>query len=422
MPIEQSWFVPPSEPPFPQASCRRDEIERIMYVGCVHGGDREFIARLNGLANEPKDNLPDTIIFTGDLPGAKDRKTIDQKRLFYNNLMNTAGPLLGNRPDISQNELLDAVINDEIAESKTLREGAIELLRFALEEMGEQQIEKGHLSDEIKNLALRQMTDFPAAGLELPEKNDSLDDVLFTYLQWIKKAEVQGITGLNSGTWVSTLPLEIRKKYLAQYKETAQALSETFMNFERNGAKVVWVQGNEDRRDSVDLMTKSFAPEDEFDISKYFGRFEPLRQITGIDGKTAYHLILPFFDLKDQKWVPAEIIENIKRAKAQGKKIVAVAHMHLDHSRHFATKPNEQDAKMTDHLQKLISEIKPDELVYPHQHWPMICLPAGVPETEVKYKHDDTIITYLPLMGIGILDLPIGDDPNRFNRFIRRES
>src|SRR3989338_9814514 len=52
-------------------------LERIVYTGCIHGGNNDVFERLEKLAQNP----PDYLIFTGDITGTAEMEKL--KKYFY---------------------------------------------------------------------------------------------------------------------------------------------------------------------------------------------------------------------------------------------------------------------------------------------------------------------------------------------------
>ena len=389
------------------ADIRKRYQERILYIGCVHGASRDFIDQLDTYATAPDAELPHMILFGGDLTGAIDQRTIRQKQLFYDYLMNRAGPLLGTN-FITQQNLLHASGDHPPADSPTVRDGAIKLLQFTLEEMSGYDLSNCDKEVEMKRLMLQQMTPGEPNISDNELRYLDTDEMLDSYIRWIRANK------LNSGTWVGTLPKEIRQAYMNQYQQAAEALAKPLLRLKERNVEIVWVEGNEDNRLALDAI--SHGLDHIFDIQEFFERLgiRCERQIRGRDGKAIYHVLVPFFQLLEFETIPQErLIElqnDVKKAREQRKAIVMVAHSQLDWARHYpGQNASGYNAKVGENLTRLLQFFQPDELIHPHQHTEM----SGIPNINAKYIKNDTVITYLPLLTTGELNLPIQDRKGR---------
>lgn len=407
-----SWdvvrMIREGDSPEKAAETRKKYQEKIIYFGCIHGGSPEFVTQLNTLANSADIDLPETIVFGGDLSGAIEQRTIRQKQLFYDYLMNRASPLLSANSDLPRNELLEASGSRPPPDSPTIRDGAVKLLRFALSEMGGNDLGERNEDVEIKRLILQQMK--PNEPIPSDEELQQLDtdEQLDGYIRWIRT------NNLNSGTWVGTLPTDIRQAYMDQYKTAAEALAQPLLKLKERGVGIVWVEGNEDNKLSLDAI--SHGLDRVFDTQEYFeGLGIPCeRQISGKDGKATYHIFMPFFPLRDIETVSLKkivgVLSDVRKARDQGKAVVMVAHAQLDWAKHYpGQKASGYNAKVGETLQTLLEMYQPDELIYPHQHAEM----PAVPDINAKYIEGQTVVTYLPLLKKGELTLPIQDRRGR---------
>lgn len=397
-----------SDNPEQAAEIRKKYQEKTIYFGCIHGGSPEFVTQLNTLANSADIDLPETIVFGGDLSGAIEQRTIRQKQLFYDYLMNRASPLLSANPDLPLNELLEASGSRPPADSPTIHDGVVKLLRFALSEMGGHDLSNKSEDIEIKRLIHQQMR--PGESLPSDEELQQLDtdEQLDGYIRWIRA------NNLNSGTWVGTLPKNIRQAYMDQYQQAAESLAEPLLRLKERNVEIIWVEGNEDNCLSLDAI--SHGLDRVFDTQEYFeGLGIPCeRQISGKDGKATYHILVPFSPLRDIETVPLEkilgVLSDVRKAREQGKAVVMVAHAQLDWTRHYpGQKASGYNAKVGETLQTLLEMYQPDELIYPHQHAEM----PAVPDINAKYVEGQTVVTYLPLLKKGELTLPIQDRRGR---------
>ncbi|OGG04304.1 hypothetical protein A2Z33_04100 [Candidatus Gottesmanbacteria bacterium RBG_16_52_11] len=390
------------------AEIRRKYEDRMFYIGCIHGGSPELLSHLNELADAREADLPDTVFLGGDLPGAKDLSTVRQKKLFYDNLMNRVNLLVSQNPDISPAEILGSTAGAAGTESPTIRAGAIRLLRFAIEDMGGTKLtDPGDLTP-LLSLARQQMKAYPVADLPAITDETPPDGVLGTYISWIRQAVAEPpAVGLNSGTWVKTLPKEIRQNYMDQYEESARQLSLPLLKLKGRGVKIVWIEGNEDMPAGQDAI--SHGLDRVFDTQKYLEGMgiNCTKEISGLRSKATYHILVPFNELKYLGNVPEDrlelIADEVSQARSEGLEIIMLAHHHLDNRRHApGRKPGKQDVLMIDNLKSLIHRYRPRQLIYAHQHGEM----PEIPDVNAKYAYDHTMVSYLPLESIGEYDAP----------------
>jgi hypothetical protein len=255
---------------------------------------------------------------------------------------------------------------------------------------------------EIKRLIFQQIN----PENQIPEDEELLrldtDKQLSDYILWMRAKN------LNSGTWVGTLPDNIRQAYMNQYRQSAEDMARPLLKLKEKGVRILWVEGNEDNRLSLEAI--SHGLERPFDTQEYFERLGIMceRKIRGFDGRTTFHILAPFFPLRDFETVHTEELDEldrqVKRARDLGKTVIIVAHAQLDWSRHYpGQEASGYNARVAEALKKLLQRYEPDELVYPHQHWEM----PESPKHNAKYTEGTTVVTYLPLLQKGELDIPI---------------
>ncbi len=377
---------------------RKSRLDRTLYFGCIHGGSPQLIARLNNLAEGHSKNLPDRIILGGDLAGAEKQHTIRQKQLFYDYLMNRAGPLLSVNPSISKDDLLNASGDLPPTDSPTIRDGAIKLLKFTLKEMGGYDLSNQYEDAAMKRLMLQQMNLDP---FESPNQLD-MDEMLNGYIRWIRS------NNLNSGTWVGTLPRKIRQYYMDQYQTTAEALAKPLLELKKKEVDIVWIEGNEDTSES--LAAISHGLERVFDTQAFLGEkgLSCVRNISGKEGKASYHILVSYDEILKYDGLDAKNLcrlqNEVNKARAAGKVVVIVAHGQIDWKRHNPGKEAiGYNLKIINNLRTLLWFFKPDELIHPHQHAEM----PNLPDKNAKFTVEKTVVSYLPLNAEAVLELPI---------------
>lgn len=394
-----------------RAAMRRMRLDRTMYVGCVHGGNETFLSQLSTLADGPEADLPDRIIFAGDLPGAVDQGTIKQKLLFYDHLMNRVGPVVQKNQQVDATELLNASGDRHPVDSPTIRDGVEKLLKFAIEEMGGKSLSGKNEEEEMLRLMQVQISGTPSEHVTELSADLSFDDALFRYIQWIREAPNRDNPqrkGLNSGTWVATLPPEIRQHYAKRYEQARDRLLDPVIRLIRRGVAVYSTEGNEDMEDSLENIT--YGLETPITMSTFEGDdFHITKKLIGIRGKSTYHLLVPF-DILRRKHMSFPDMMNIQseveQVRADGLEVIMVAHLQLDWGRHYpGQQPRGEAAQMIGTLQQALAVFQPHQLVYPHQHFEM----PEAPDQNAKYfagSDGNTVVTYLPLGTIGEHTVP----------------
>jgi hypothetical protein len=360
---------------------RNQSQDRIRYYGCIHGGSPEFVTELEALANGPEEELPHVIILGGDIGGATQQRTIKQKQLFYDYLMNRAGPLLRSTPDISQDDLLNAPGDAPPADSPTIRDGALKLLRFAYEEMAE----------------------YPQERVEEEMALYQSDEAIYAYVKSLFEQK------LNSGTWVGQLPAEIRQRYMDQYEAAAKSMAPAFLKLKERGVEILWIEGNEDLKSSLDTI--SHGLDRVFDTQAYLEGLgiSCKRDIGGKTIGSKYMIWIPYTPAWKFQEIQPEIIETLEAeadaAKEAGFEVIVVGHMQVEWGRHNKEQvaPPGYNADVTNHAHDAIALFKPHQVWHNHQHWEMRERPD---DPNAKFIHEGAMVSYMPLLNSGEYNTP----------------
>lgn len=415
LPKQSEWFIP-NNPETPD-SFETDKLpgfERTIFLGCTHG-QAEAAKKLTKIALLPSNQLPDRLILIGDLPGQKN--TERQKKLIYNYFLNRLNPIIDANPNMDTHDLLDLPGVNPPEDSPTIRDGAVKLLTFALRVMGEKTITDSNIEPEIKNLARWQMSHSPYETMIQTDEKSSLDDVLSAYIHWIREVPSENRHGLNSGTWVGTLPDDIRKTYVTQYKEPAEAQVIPLLALKGRGVDIIYLEGNEEMPDSLQAMTQGL--ENPFDTELYLNSLgiTCTNTLKFISTETTNYILVPFRVLKYPELIPKNILQNIETEIMcnKNKKFVMVAHYQPIWEKHFPGQaPIKEPAEMIPRFIKLIERFHPDELIYSHQHVET----QGEKHINRKFTIGTSYSTHLPALGIGMCDSMIpNSDSNTENKF-----
>ncbi len=362
--------------------------ESFVYVSCLHGGSDAFYNQLRRLHSHP----PKYLIFTGDVSGGGEI-SIQLKRYFYDYILNRANPMIDATPHVTPAELLDSPGTNPPPDAPTIRDGykAMRAYVARLEEASE---------DEVRDV-LASLTD-----------NEIYADIL----------RMRSL--LYSGVWIGTLPQNIRTKYLTSYRPAAERFLRETTPFREAGTKLILVNGNEDDRRSLAVVAGSdISISDVFYTPEYLKQhgFRVFEQIGGWETKTTYHVFVPYFELLDYDQIPPEklaaLIKQVKRARSQGKSIIAVIHGEPNWAVHSQQEPKGDRSKVLEHSRQFLTRFKPDTVVYGHQHQE---IPAR-PDPSAQYMLDtdghlitdrddvskaEIAVTYLPLQTVAELDIP----------------
>lgn len=405
------WKTPDRNETIPQAGR-----EIIAYVGCVHGGSPESLRALAALAEDPLKH-PDILILGGDIPGAANQKTIRQKQLFYDYFMNRVNAALSADPELSSADLLNQSGPGAPEDSPTIRDGILKLLSFALRDMGGQKIADSDIGSAALRLAYRQIAEHPLEGLTEINPVDG-DKDLASYIDWVKGKK------LNSGTWVATLPAEIRQTYAEQYVETATALHSVFAQLQQSGTRIFWLEGNEDNPESISLITNGLdvdiSPSAMFDSLG----IRPIAGIEVLETEHSVHILVPFFAVKNETYKDRlkDLFRLMMTAEEKGKRVIMVTHLQPDWSVHYPGQAAKgEEAVKIERLHRLIDFFGPDTVVYPHQHWEIKNRPHPDAVYELRNGSNDKTPTdayFLPLTNISLLT--VSRDKRRRFQSVRR--
>lgn len=378
--------------------------ERFVFVGCVHQASPPLLARLRGLTAHP----PDYLIFCGDVTGSNQME--DLKRLFYNYVYNRARRELGigtpQAPDLTNIQLLDYVGPNPPEPGLTLRRGYYRLL-LETWKLEERALHTGSAMQEL-------IPDCEAAdGIRHLARD-------FEYF----------------GPWVKTLPEAVRRGVVASLETDAQALLATIQPLQQLGTEVHICAGNWDNAEST---RENMAGEgvEVFDTIPFFRQHgvtfhETLGTLTT---DRAGIVFAPYWELAHWNAESNSRLLQISRScSIIDGTIIVVAHAEPNWLVHNLTTknpllpPGGDRAKVIDALNDIIRELEPDEVVYPHQHNPLVGETGQPVGLNAKYVLDymadpvrlvtdpacfsdeyQTICTYLPYQRFGTLEIEKND-------------
>lgn len=320
--------------------------EHIVYVGCVHGGNQNFLSKLDEIAKA----APHFLIFAGDLTGTREMEEL--KKRFYNYVSKPAKEYLKQHPDSSDTDLLSSQIGHSLSiPPLTLEDGYLFLLHYQLEL---QQIPE----DEI---------------VAILEKKTKADIV----------REIRHICSFDYyGEWAAKLPRATREKILDGLKESAENLQKSVEKIRSMGTKVIMVEGNWDNPDTSGV--RFIAGSDIatfFDTKKFFKKygFRFIDILAVEETRTTLHVFLPFNILLNFDLIPPKSINNVKQcildAKAKGKQIIMVGHAvpipEIHNLPFIKLEKRENRDLSTANFSKAIEVFRPNQVIYGHFHDPI---------------------------------------------------
>lgn len=364
--------------------------EKIVYIGCEHGGSDEFFVKLDRLVKNP----PNFVFFAGDVSGSVDSAAF--KKYFYNYVVNRVRPLLEKQTDIPDSELLQYIGENHPDDAKTLKDGYHKLMQFK------------YLYEEYDSSEIEQMLS------NLTDK-DIADDL-------------RRISLLYSGQWMSELTSRAKLKLFLSYRKQAEKLLNVIKCMLKGGSEVYIVEGNEDSPISLQVIAGDDMKGVAFNTKEFFKENGiPINDtLTAVDTKTTLHILAPYFELLNYN--PANTVyqekvkmlkKEISDARREHRTVIIVAHGEPNWQVHY---PGEESdgvrAKVIDHFRQLIVQFQPDEIVYNHQHDPLPYAPDknakymldgnGQIITEInKLKDSQTLVTYVPFEELEEIDIPI---------------
>lgn len=314
--------------------------EVFVYGGCFHGDNPKLHRELL--------EINANYAFFSDITGSD--KTEEGKRIFYNEVVNPAYPLI--RKGISNHKLLYNK-SGSINNKKNIRNGFLNLFTYKLrlEGRSEREIieEKERLNDEIIAIEIRNIVN--------PKR--------FKYF----------------GEWLGSLNKETRIRILKFIEDDTKKLIEVFYNLKKQGTKVFIVEGNWDNPKTLEQIAKGnggVTIENYFNTKEYLNQmgFKLYSEIEEIITDTSYHIVAPYFALlKGLEAFPSYFKKNLAReashAKRQHKTVVIYAHGVPYPSMHdMGMRPeiSRENRKVAITLRQLMHMIEPHEVIYPHFH------------------------------------------------------
>jgi Icc-related predicted phosphoesterase len=399
----QGWYVPETARTHHNVfQDGRSSYERIMYVGCVHGGDQALIDRLAALAQDP----PHVLIFTGDLTGAEEMEEFKQR--FYNFVAKRARTVLSENPVVSDDELLEYVGLAPPMPNMTIKEGYLHLLAYQLKLQG---FSPTDIDSHLNRLSKQEIA-----------------------------REIRTIASYRYyGNWVATLSRPIREAVLSTLERSARRLLEPINQLRSLGVEIVMLEGN---WDNPALSGVRFIAGD--DITDYFDTkaffvSQGLRfvdQLSALETQTTIQVLLPYFTILNYDKQPPDRTEAIRtlitHASASQKAVIMVGHAVVSPHMHrlFIANPDPAAAQTPEsrHFMQAIATFQPDEVIYGHEHDPIkdetgrpvdpnakYLLEIRGPDAEVHVvanpdaigtSEHQVVVTFLPLKGIAELNMP----------------
>lgn len=392
-----AWYHPDMDTP---------KTERIVFVGCVHQTSANVLQRLEDLQKEP----PDYLVFGGDVTGSTELERF--KQLFYNHVYNRARRELGigtpHDQHLSDQELLDYIGPTAPHDGCTLRCGYNDLRQYQKELEG--------LSPEV------------ARSISEDEPNQSAATAIRNIAMNFEYYD----------PWVKTLPQSVRRGVLSTIEASAWRLADAVSPLQKAGTRVIIVGGN---WDNAEVTREHMAGPDipVFDAIPFFTEqginFHAVIGTTETAG--ALLVFAPYWELA--RWTPDSdqrlslaMHHAAEQAKHFRKTVILIGHAEANWMVHNLMSANPDQLPCGDRgivlerFNHVIATIKPDEVVYPHQHNPLVDATGQQLSLNTKYIlhiNDDETVTlvtnvddfgepsqviasYLPFQCFGELSLP----------------
>ena len=332
-------------------------VRRYGYVGDIHGlSDADFAKLRTTLAQENFDQ----VFFIGDIGGSE--KLARLQRIFYQGGGGATDNQLWNR----YQQLSKEGANDQTFLTE-LKPGYLNLATYERvlakhgklpEEKARQQAEE--LTDEQILAGIKKLAKYKHYGHYVSDLSDDIITTLAT--------DVEGY-----------------------YERFSHMVAELRLHTK---AKVYTIQGNWDARLPFDFEAGTEMPvplpekKRRFNVGKFFADngIVYFKTIGTVETNESVHILVPF----DTVTKPAahdtiaKLQKAISKARKDGKTIIMVAHAVPSWERH--KKPSTGEGQLTEtNLQKLVTDLDPDELVYGHEHF-IRKDENGNPILDVKYR------------------------------------
>lgn len=381
--------------------------DTIMFVGCVHAITDEFLAVLRRIF----DNPPKYLIFGGDVTGSAEFETL--KTLFYECVFNRAHNQLGigtsDDKGLSDTELLAFQGHCPWKTGQTLGEGCIQLMTYV------------KMLENDDSVAARQVAErmSPAQLAEI--------------IRYVATRDY-------FGSWHMALPLKIRQATADGIETEARRLAAALRPIQDAGTAITMVGGNWD--DVGNNQEGNWGPDVRvFDTVPFFRScgiaFHDC--IAATETPKTLIISLPYWELArlNDGWLnrTVEAYAKADHARQAGKTVIAVAHAEPIWEVHSLKSPIPSQVarqQVIARLGTILADLKPDELIYPHQHNPLSDNDGKRLPSRTKYQlrvdkfghsvqlirdrmllnqPDQITVSYLPYQRLGIISIPPDADP-----------
>ena len=319
--------------------------ETIGYVGCIHGGDEQFIKMLWDMTKIPMAHL----IFLGDFIGTKSFEEL--QRLFYNYVNNhSKNELLKDNPNATDEQILKYIGTKPPEPGLTLKEGFLRLRAYelSLEGFPEKEIKK-----KLNSL-----------------KDTEIADEIRRYADFV-----------HYGHYASNLPQKAKQTLASGLKDNAEKILEPVKTMMEKGTKVVMLEGNWDARAPIDFVPgeKTAVPLSKKDrlflVADYMAEkgISFLSELTTLETKTTFQILAPFDAIINvPKTDLTSFKKKVEKARQANKQIVLAGHGEPNWKIHNLTVvdpvPKGEHAQLIEGYTTLITQLSPDQIVYDHMH------------------------------------------------------
>lgn len=384
----------------------REIAERICYVGCVHEVTGEFQTRMDRL----KKMKPDRVIFCGDVTGSPELELL--KLLFYNHVLNRARQemLIGTEREvfISDANLLNYVGKRPPYPRCTMRMGYLDLMHFLFQLEGDSVDEA---ETRIRNLKDHDI----ACGI----RKLARENIYFN--EWAKK--------LSRG---------VKLAIFERFESNAHRFLSIVNDLTNYGVKVAIVGGNWD----IPQKIKAIAGDgvEVFDNAKFLrsNDVDFADDLSFLSTSCTAHVLIPFGVVSGERQrdddLLSRIVDWVSSERERNKTVITVVHGEPNLLVHNLVSPDyllttRHSLSIVHEVGRLLSAIRPDEVVYGHQHNRLVDCEGRLLDKNAKYllqaqgedvelvsdssqfgRDGQIVATYLPYQYCGCVEVPRGSN------------
>jgi Icc-related predicted phosphoesterase len=295
---------------------------KILFVSDIHGRQDKLEQELIAIAESA--NPPETVVFLGDIVGTKPLEQL--QKLFYNGVYNHIKKLLAEKPNVTDQEILNFSTDEK---GNSLGTGIQNIWNFLYNLYPEMEpINMAHCIREIANFE-------------------------------------------NYGHYVSNLALPLRQILQTELFNNAESIYKIMKKLTDNGSFVIIIEGNWDARTPLDFAIGpkcvAIPPQNRDFYYKKFIAEKHNRDILYLD----YQHILTLDDIQ-MVFMPFDVVMNYDGTpiwKDPGKETVLVSHTQINwQAIKGDTAMTGESKKIEENTQKILKKLNPKYAVHGHLH------------------------------------------------------